>query len=149
MKVEECYKRLKISFPWELSRSWAIMRLNFTKWIKLRKIYHQRVETAHCEIYWDGKFWRNKAPGRPGLRLLTLISLVPRPRAWHGVDNWCCWINKWLIIISSCNPRAWELGGHFKISSIYRRQDWGSKEINNCFPDQDSMHSSFLHPFVH
>lgn len=22
-----------------------------------------------------------------GLRLLTLVSLVPHPRAWHGVDN--------------------------------------------------------------
>lgn len=38
MKGEECYKRLKISFPWELFRSWSIMRFNFTKWIKLRKI---------------------------------------------------------------------------------------------------------------
>lgn len=74
-----------------------------------------------------------------GLRLLTLVSLVPHPRAWHGVDNWCCWINKRLIIISSCNPRAWELGGHLKISSIYRRQDWSSKEINNCFKITDSQ----------
>ena len=34
---------------------------------------------SHCKIYQDGKFWRNKAPGRPGLKLLTLVSLVPCP----------------------------------------------------------------------
>lgn len=38
MKVEECYGRLKMSFPWELSRSWSTMRFDFTTWIKLRKI---------------------------------------------------------------------------------------------------------------
>lgn len=30
-------QRLKVSFPWELSRSWFIMKFNFDKWIKLRK----------------------------------------------------------------------------------------------------------------
>ena len=38
--TEQCGWREKnvTSFPWELSRSWSIMRFNFTKWIKLRKI---------------------------------------------------------------------------------------------------------------
>lgn len=68
---------------------------------------------GHSGTYLEGKFWRNKAPGRPGQKLFMLASLVPCAEPGTEQTTDVCCINKWLIIISH-DPRVSEQGGSLK-----------------------------------